>query len=84
MDSQSQFKPDNTVIEEKCNVLRLMLLKEYLKKGDLAAAKNIRTALDTTGGFQTGMTDMLYRLLTYLPFNIVSHLVRAKRAIAYR
>jgi len=84
MDSQSQFKPDNTVIEEKCNVLRLTLLKEYMKKGDLAAAKNIRTALDTTGGFQTGMTDMLYRLLTYLPFNIVSHLVRAKRAIADR
>ena len=84
MDSKSPFKPDIKVIEEKCKDLRLRLMKEYMKRGDLAEAKYTRTAIEETGGFQAGMTDSLYRLLTYLPFNIVSHMVRAKRIIAGR
>ena len=82
MNSKSPFKPDNAVIEDKCNDLRLRLMKEYMKKGDLAEAKNTRAAIDETGGFQAGMTNLLYRLLSYLPVNVVSHLVRAKRNIA--
>lgn len=82
--SKSQFKPDNAVIDDKCKDLRLRLMKEYMKKGDLEGAKNIRALLDKTAGFRGGMTDSMYRLLTYLPFNVVSHLVRAKRNIAGR
>lgn len=84
MGSKSPFKPDNAVIDDKCKDLRLRLMKEYMKKGDLEGAKNIRALLDKTAGFRGGMTNSLYRLLTYLPFNIVSHLVRAKRNIAGR
>ena len=84
MDSKSPFKPDNAAIEDKCKDIRLRLMKEYMKKGDLAGAKNIRAAIDETGSFQAGMTDSMYWLLSYLPFNVVSHLVRAKRNIAGR
>jgi len=82
MDSKSPFKPDNAAIEDKCKDLRLRLMKEYMKKGDLAGAKSIRATIDETAGFQAGMTDSMYRLLSYLPFNVVCHLARVKRRIA--
>ena len=84
MASKSPFKPDNAAIEDKCKNLRLRLMKEYMKKGDLAGAKSIRATIDETAGFQAGMTDSIYWLLSYLPFNVISHLVRAKRNIAGR
>ena len=84
MESKSPFKPDNTVIEEKCKDIMRRLMKEYMKKGDLTEAKSTRAAIDKKGSFQVCMTDSLYRLLSYLPFNVVSHMVRAKRNIAGR
>lgn len=84
MKSKSPYKPDDCAIAAKCLQIHTQLLREYLKNGYLERAKSARTAIDELGGNKPGMTDMLYRLLTYLPFNIVSHLVRAKRAIADR
>lgn len=84
MNSKSPYKPDDQAIVLKCVHIHSWLLREYMKKGDLARAKDVRNAIDELGGSQSGMTDSLYRMLTYLPFNVVSHLVRAKRNIAGR
>jgi hypothetical protein len=80
--SQSSFRPCEEEIRAKYQEIQVRLLKEYVKKGDLARAKSTRIAIGETDGFQAGMTDSLYRLLSYLPFNVVSHLVRAKRNIS--
>jgi hypothetical protein len=82
MSSKSPSKPDEHAILAKCVHIHTLLLREYLKKGELTAAKQARIAIDEMGGTQSGTADWLYRLISYLPFNVVSHLVGAKRRIA--
>lgn len=81
MSSKSPSKPDEHAILAKCVHIHTLLLREYLKKGELTAAKQARIAIDEMGGTQSGTADWLYRLISYLPFNVVSHLVGAKRRI---
>lgn len=84
MTSHSPFRPSNEEIAAKYKDIHIKLLKEYMKKGDLEAAKETRKAINDIGGSPYGVTDSLYRLLTYLPFNVVNPLVRFKRGIMSR
>ncbi|NPV03138.1 MAG: glycosyltransferase family 2 protein [Syntrophaceae bacterium] len=81
MMSKSPYKPDDQAILAKCVQIHTWLLREYLKKGDLTAAKQARIAISEMGGVPSNAADWLYRLISYLPFNVVSHLVSAKRRI---
>lgn len=82
MNSHSPFKPEDTIIRGKRKEIYIKLLKEYLKIGDLKGAVNVRKEIDRIRDIQNGSNGSLYRLLSYVPFNVVSHLVRAKRNIS--
>jgi len=82
MNSESPFKPENKEISKQCKNIHMKLMKEYIKIGNLASAKSTRRAINDMGYAQSGIEEMLYKMLTYLPFNVVSHLVSMKKKIA--
>jgi len=84
MKSKSPFKPDYNAIITKYKEVQLWLLIEYEKKGDLAGAKAARKVINKMGGIHCGMKASLYQLLTYLPFNVFSHLVKLQKKIESR
>lgn len=79
--STSQHKPPETEIIQIMRKDTTELLFEYLKEGDLAAAKALVREEKTKFGFTTGWKSLTLVMLAGLPVNILSRVRKVKRAL---
>ena len=79
--STSRHKPSEAEIIEKIRANATKLLFEYLKEGDLAAAKALVREEKTKFGFTVGWKSSVLMVLAALPVNVLSRLRRVKRTL---
>lgn len=79
--STSPYRPSDAAITRRIKENNTQLLLEYLKEGELQAAKTLVAEEQKGSGFEKGWKPSVLLLLTALPFNVVSVLRRVKQKI---
>ena len=80
--SVSKNRPDDNVISKYYSDAVTKLLKLYLKEGSLSKASELMNRNHDYIGVNIDSSYLLYRLASFLPFNVINRFVRLKRLVS--